>query len=51
MKYPILYQDFNKHIHLPIETYLELEDRLIQKTLNKNEYLIREGQVITICHL
>ena len=46
MKYPILYQDFKKHIHLPVEIYLELEDRLIHKTLDKNEYLIREGQVI-----
>jgi len=46
MKYPLLYQDFNKHINLPLDTYLDLENRLVRKTLNKKEFLIKEGQII-----
>ena len=46
MKYPILYRAFKKHINLPVEAYLDLEKRLVSKTLEKNEYLIKEGQVI-----
>ena len=46
MKYPLLYQDFNKHINLPIETYLDLENRLVRKTLSKKEFLIKDGQII-----
>ena len=46
MKYPILFQNFNKYINLPIEAYLDLESRLVRKTLNNKEYLIRDGQVI-----
>ena len=46
MKYPLLYQDFNKHIDLPLETYLDLENRLVRKTLSKKEFLIKEGKII-----
>ena len=46
MKYPLLFQNFNKHINLSAEAFLDLESRLSRKTLNKNEYLIREGQII-----
>ena len=46
MKYPFLYQDFNKYINLPIEAYHDLENKLVCKTLKKKEYLIKEGQVI-----
>lgn len=46
MEYPTLYQTFKKQINLPIELYLDLESRLISKTLNKNEFLIKEGQII-----
>ncbi len=46
MEYPILYQNFNKYIRLPIEPYLDLESRLLPKRLDNKEFLIREGQVI-----
>ena len=46
MKYPILFQAFNKFVNLPIEAYLDLESRLIRKTLPKKEFLIKEGQII-----
>jgi len=46
MKYPILYQAFKNYINLSTEAYLNLEPKLVTKTLDKNEYLIRDGQVI-----
>lgn len=46
MKYPTLFQNFNQYINLPVEAYLELESRLVLKTLANREFLIREGQVI-----
>jgi len=46
MKYPLLYQTFNKHINLSVESYLDIENRLIHKTLNTKEYLIKEGKTI-----
>ena len=46
MKYPLLFQNFNKHIKLSEEAFLDLESRLVRKTLDKTEYLIREGQII-----
>ncbi len=46
MKYPNLYQSFNKYIDLPIDVYLDVESRIVYKTLNKNEYLIKSGQII-----
>lgn len=46
MKYPLLFQAFNKYINLPIEAYLDLENRLVRKTLNKKEFLIKEGKII-----
>ena len=46
MKYPILYQSFKKYIDLPIEAYLDVESRLVHKTLNKSEYLVRSGQIM-----
>ena len=46
MEYPILFQAFNKSVNLPIEVYLDLEKRLVRKTLNKKEFLIQEGQII-----
>ena len=46
MEYPALYQSFKNYINLPIESYLDLESRLVRKTLNKKEFLIREGQII-----
>ena len=46
MKYPTLFQNFNKYINLPVDAYLDLESRLVRKTLNNKEFLIREGQVI-----
>ena len=46
MEYPILYQAFKERISLPIEAYLDLEKRLIRKTLDKKEFLLREGQII-----
>ncbi len=46
MKYPTLYQAFRKHIDLSPKAYLDLENRLIHKTLDKKEFLINEGQVI-----
>jgi CRP-like cAMP-binding protein len=46
MKYPQLYEHFREHILLSKEAYLELEERLIKKSIKKKEYLIREGNVI-----
>ena len=46
MKYPILYQSFKKYIDLPVKAYLDVEHRLVHKTLNKNEYLIKSGKII-----
>ncbi len=46
MKYPTLYKAFNKHINLSAKAYLDLESRLIHKTLNKKEFLFNEGQVV-----
>ena len=46
MKYPLLYQTFNMHISLPIEAYLDVENRLVRKTLDKKEFLIKEGKII-----
>lgn len=46
MQYPILYQDFKSYINLPVETYLDLESRLVRKTLDAKEFLIQEGQII-----
>lgn len=46
MEYPMLYQSFNNLIKLPVEAYLDLEKRLIRKTLAKKEFLIMEGQII-----
>lgn len=46
MEYPRLFQDFNKYIKLPIEAYLDLENRLVRKTLKSREFLIKEGQTI-----
>lgn len=46
MQYPQLYQHFNEHISLPKDAYIDLEDRLIKKTIKKKEYLIKEGKTI-----
>ena len=46
MKHPVLYHSFKKFINLSSKAYLDIESRLVYKTLNKNEYLIREGQTI-----
>ena len=46
MKYPTLYQAFRNYKNLSPEAYLDLENRLIHKTLDKKEFLINEGQVI-----
>ncbi len=46
MKYPQLYEHFREHIALSKEAYLDLEERLINKSIKKNEYLIREGKTI-----
>ena len=46
MKYPTLYQAFRKHINLSTKAYLDLENRLVDKTLNKKEFLLKEGQII-----
>ena len=46
MKYPNLYRAFTNHINLSKEAYLDLEKRLIHKTLPKKEFLFKEGQVV-----
>ncbi|WP_271766221.1 Crp/Fnr family transcriptional regulator [Aquimarina algiphila] len=45
MQYPQLYKQFKKHIDLSLEAYLDLEKRLIKKTIKKKEYLIEEGKI------
>ena len=44
--HPLLYQHFKDHIALPESAYLELEERLIHKSIKKKEFLIKEGKVI-----
>ena len=46
MKYPKLYDSFSKFINLPLSAYLDLESRLIKKTLHRKEFLTQEGQRI-----
>jgi CRP-like cAMP-binding protein len=46
MEYPTLFQDFNKHINLSVEAYLDLEGRLIRKKINKKDFLLKNGQII-----
>jgi len=46
MKYPTLYQAFRQHIDLSTEAYLDLEERLIHKTIGKKEFLFNEGQIV-----
>lgn len=46
MEYPTLFQNFNKFINLPVKAHLDLESRLVVKTLNNREFLIRQGQTI-----
>ena len=46
MEYPLLYQVFNKYINLPVESYLDIENRLVRKTLDKKEFLMKEGKII-----
>ena len=46
MQYPQLYEHFRSHIALSEEAYLDLEKRLIKKSIKKKEYLIKEGKII-----
>ena len=46
MQYPKLYQHFNEFIALKEQVYLDVEKRLIRKTIKEKEYLIKEGEVI-----
>ena len=46
MQYLQLYQHFKEHISLSEEAYLDLEERLIKKTIKEKEYLIKEGKTI-----
>ncbi len=46
MIYPLLYQSFKEYINLPVEIYLDVEPRLIPKSLEKKGFLLKEGQVI-----
>lgn len=42
----MLFQNLKSYINIPIEAYLDLESRLVRKTLNEKEFLIQEGQII-----
>lgn len=46
MQNPQLFQHFKTYINLSVEAYLDLEQRLIQKSIKKKEYLIKEGKTI-----
>jgi CRP-like cAMP-binding protein len=46
MKYPILFENIKKTINLPVEIYLDIENRLVRKTLSKKEFLIKEGETL-----
>jgi CRP-like cAMP-binding protein len=46
MKYPILFENIKKTINLPVEIYLDIENRLVRKTLSKKEFLITEGETL-----
>ena len=46
MKYPTLYQNLKNTIALSVEDYLDVESRLISRSVAKGDYVLREGQVI-----
>ena len=46
MEYPTLYQNLKHTIDLSVEEYLDIETRLIPRSIAKNEYVIKEGQII-----
>ncbi len=46
MKFPTLFQSLNEQVDISTQMYLDLEKRLIPRTLQRKEFLIREGEVI-----
>ena len=46
MKYPTLYQNLKNTIALSVEDYLDVESRLISRSVAKGDYVLREGHVI-----
>lgn len=43
MKYPQLYQQFDQWASIPTEQWLAFEAKLIEKSVNKGEYLLQAG--------
>ncbi len=46
MKYPNFYQAFTNYVDLPVEAYLDVESRMLRRTIGKNDYVIKSGQTI-----
>lgn len=46
MEYPLLHKSFNQLIKLENDAYIDIESRMVRKTLSKKEYLLQEGQTI-----
>lgn len=44
MKYPQLYQQFNEWAGIPAEQWLLLENKLVEKSLAKAEFLLQPGE-------
>jgi CRP-like cAMP-binding protein len=43
MKYPQLFQQFDRWASVPIEQWLDFESKLVEKSLIKGEYLLQAG--------
>lgn len=44
MKYPQLYQQFNAWAGIPADQWLALENKLVEKSLAKAEFLLQPGE-------
>jgi CRP-like cAMP-binding protein len=43
MKYPQIYEQFNKWCHIPPEEWLVFENKAVEKRLNKGDFLLQAG--------
>lgn len=44
MKYPQLYQQFDQWVKIPEDQWLAFEMKLVEKSLNKGDFLLRPGE-------
>jgi len=43
MKYPQIYHQFDKWARIPIDQWLAFESKLVEKSVNKGEYILQAG--------